>query len=77
MGLNLERLILRIRKSNAKKAGINHKRVIIKSMTSKKVNKPFSLATRLLILLVEMGHVAYEFITLEDKYIFVVISICF
>ena len=56
--LNLLRLVLRIRKSNAKKAGINHWRVTIKRMTSKKVNKPFILATRSLILLMEIGHVA-------------------
>lgn len=64
IGLNLVRLVLRIRKSIAKKAGINHWRVIIKSITSEKVKKPFSLATRLLTLLVEMGHVAYVFIAL-------------
>ncbi len=61
-GLYFDRFVLRIRKSSAKKAGIYHSRVKIKSATSKKVKSPFSLATRSSILLLDMGHVAYAFI---------------
>ncbi len=63
-GLSFGRLVLRIRKSNVKKAGINQRRVNIKNITSKKVKSPFSLATFSSILLVEMGHVAYISIAL-------------
>lgn len=62
IGLNFERLMLRIRKSIAKKAGTNHRRVNKKSITNETVKKPFSLATLSLIFSVEMGHAAYLFI---------------
>jgi hypothetical protein len=62
IGLYFERSALRIRKSNAKKAGMYHSWVNIKSVISKKVKSPFSLATRSSILLLEIGHAAYVFI---------------
>ena len=66
-GLSLDRLVLRNRKSIVKKAGINHWRVNIKNITSKKVKSPFSLATRSSILLFDMGHVGYVFIDIKNE----------
>ena len=61
--LYFERSVLRIRKSNAKKAGIYQRWVNIKSVINKKVKSPFNLATRSSIFLLEIGHAAYVFIT--------------
>ena len=63
IGLYFDRLVARIKKSKAKKAGIYHKPVNIKAITNKKVKSPLSLATRSSILLFDMGHVANVFIT--------------
>lgn len=62
IGLYLERSVLRIKKSKARKAGMYHRWVNIKSVISIKVKSPFSLATRSSIFLLEIGHVAYIFI---------------
>ena len=60
--LYFDKSVLRIRKSNTKKAGINQRWVNIKSVISIKVKSPFNLATLSSIFLLEIGHAAYVFI---------------